>query len=448
MPKKMHLAFDISFTHLDGRWRMPGSWTNRVYPNLDVYEEMARIAERGLIDMLFFGDGTGIPDTYEGKRDEAVRWGIGWPRLDMSPVATAMSRVTEHVGFGLTYASTFMHPFYIARLFNSLDHVTNGRIAYNVITSNRPADAANYGFDELMEHSRRYDRMEEFIDVCRALWDSVAPDAFEWNRETGVVVGDPGKVHAIDHDGEFFKVRGPLNCPPSPQGHPVLIQAGSSPRGIRASAYIADHIFARWPPLEAKAKHRAELDQSLVAYGRDPEKVGILWGLGVLVAETEAEAKARREALLTMIPPEAVGPYLSHNSGYDFADLPDRIEVAALNEEIIKKNASPVGFVHRLMRDLGEDVVLSRKDFFEYGLRNATNYDRTYAGTASQIADVLEEHFEAGGSRGGFMIVHPQSVPRDILDVVDYLIPELQRRGRFRTRYTGRTLKENLLQED
>ena len=178
MPKHIHLAFDISYTHLDGRWRMPGSWTGRTYPDLDIYEEIARISERGCIDMLFFGDGTGIPDTWMNSRDEAARWGIGWPRHDMSPVITAMSRVTKHVGFGLTYASTFMHPFYVARLFNSLDHVTNGRIAFNVIASSRGADAANYGFDELMEHGLRYERMEEFIDVCRALWNSVEPDAF------------------------------------------------------------------------------------------------------------------------------------------------------------------------------------------------------------------------------------------------------------------------------
>ena len=444
MPTKMHLAFDISYTHLDGRWRMPGSWTNRVYPDLDVYEEIARIAERGLIDMLFFGDGTGIPDTWAGSRDAAARFGIGWPRHDMSPVVTAMSRVTKHIGFGLTYASTFMHPFYIARLFNSLDHVTGGRIAYNVITSNRPADAANYGFDALMEHGLRYDRMEEFIDVCRALWDSVEPDAFEWNRETGVVA-DPAKVRAIDHVGKYFKVRGPLNCVPSPQRHPVLIQAGSSPRGIRASAYIADHVFARWPPPAAKAQHRAELDKALVEYKRDPDKVGILWGIGVIVAETEGEAKARREGLLTMIPPEAVGPYLSHNSGFDFSRLPEKVVLSEVQDAIIKAQASPTGFVFRLMRDHGRDTVMSRKEFFEHGLRNATNYDRTVAGTASQIADILEQHFEAGGSRGGFMIVHPQAVPRDILSVVDLLIPELQRRGRYRTAYAGKTLRENLL---
>ena len=444
MAKKIHLAFDISYTHLDGRWRMPGSWTGRTYPNLDVYEEIARISERGCIDMLFFGDGTGIPHTWQGSRDEAVRWGIGWPRHDMSPVITAMSRVTKHVGFGLTYASTFMHPFYVARLFNSLDHVTNGRIAFNVIASSRGADAANYGFDELMEHGLRYDRMEEFIKVCRALWDSVEPDAFVWDRESGLVVGDPAKVRAIDHVGKFFKVRGPLNCVPSPQRHPILIQAGSSPRGIKASAYISDHVFARWPSKEGKAKHRAQLDKEIVAAGRDPSKIGILWGCGLIVGETKAEAEARREQLLTMIPEQAIGPYLSHNSGYDFSKLPERFSLTELNAEITKKGASPVGFVYKLAQSLGGNAEISRKEFFEHGLRTATNYDRTYADTPAKLADMLEEEFEAGGSRGGFMVVHPQAVPRELLNVVDLLVPELQRRGRFRKSYEGKTLRENL----
>ena len=146
----------------------------------------------------------------------------------MSPWVTAMSRATSHLGFGLTYASTFMHPYYTARLLNSLDHITNGRIAFNVITSQRRADYANYGYDELVDHESRYNRLEEFIDVCRKLWSSVDSDAFVWNRETGQVA-DPAKIRAINHVGEFFKVKGPLSVVPSPQGHPVVIQAGSSP---------------------------------------------------------------------------------------------------------------------------------------------------------------------------------------------------------------------------
>jgi alkanesulfonate monooxygenase SsuD/methylene tetrahydromethanopterin reductase-like flavin-dependent oxidoreductase (luciferase family) len=285
--------------------------------------------------------------------------------------------------------------------------------------------------------------MEEFVEVCKKLWDSVDPDAFVWDRESGVVA-DPDKVRAIDHVGEFFKVAGPLNCVPSPQHHPVLIQAGSSPRGIAASAGFADMVFAQYPPRQAKQRHRAELDARLVERGRDPAQVGILWGVQVSVAETEAAAKAHREQLLTMIPREAVGPYLSHNCGYDFSKLAERFTLGALNEQIAASGASPVGFVHQLAARIGADCPISRADFFEHGLRNATNYERTFAGTPAQLADMLEEEFDATGSRGGFMFVHPQASPRDILNVVDLLIPELQRRGRFRTEYEGATLRDNL----
>ena len=192
-----------------------------------MYGEIARIAERGLFDMLFSGDGTGIPSTWRGWRDAAVKWGISWPRQEMSPLMTAMSRVIQHLGFGVTYSTTFMHPYYLARLLNSLDHVTGGRIAFNVITSTRRSDFQNYGFDDIMDHDARYDRMEEFIDVCRELWDSVKSDAMIWDFDSGFV-GDPAKVRSVDHRGQFFKVRGSLNTPPAPQGRPILLQAGGS----------------------------------------------------------------------------------------------------------------------------------------------------------------------------------------------------------------------------
>jgi FMN-dependent oxidoreductase (nitrilotriacetate monooxygenase family) len=443
MKEKMRLAFDLSWTHLDGRWRIPGSWTGRVFPDVDMYEDIARLAERGCIDMIFFGDGTGIPATWRGSPDAAVRWGMGWPRQDMSPWIVAMSRVTKHVGFGLTYASTFMHPFYVARLLNSLDHMTNGRIAFNVITSTRRSDAANYGFDELMEHGARYDRMEEFIDVCKALWNSVQPDAFIWDRKTGVVA-DETKVRPINHVGKYFKVRGPLNTVPSPQGRPVLIQAGGSPRGIKASAYFADYVFGAPKPLKLKIQHRHELDAALRERGRDPGTVGILWDILLVVGETEREAKVHSEQLLKLVPLEAAGAFISHHAGYDFSKLPARFTLGELNKEIAATQASPVGFVHQLAFELGEGTEITREEFFEHGLKEATGYNHTVVGTAAQVADRLEEEFEATGSRGGFMIAHPQATPRDLLNIVDFLIPELRRRGRFRHAYEGKTLKENL----
>jgi FMN-dependent oxidoreductase (nitrilotriacetate monooxygenase family) len=439
----MHLGFDFSYAHMGGRWRLPGSWTGHTFPDVAMYEEVARIAERGCFDILFSGDGTGVPDTWRGSRDAAVEWGISWPRQDLNPIMVAMSRVTRHVGFGLTYSSTFMHPYYLARLANSLDHVTGGRIAINLVTSTRKSDAANFGFDGLMEHAARYERMEEFTDVLRALWDSAEPDAMLWDHATGRVT-DPAKVHSVHHEGRFFKVSGPLNTPPSPQGRPVLIQAGGSPRGIRASAYVADHVFGGDMPLSLQVKQRTALDQALTDLGRDPASVGILWQTPITVAETERQAHAQRDQLLTSIPPEAVGAYLSYNSGYDFSTLPERFSLRELHQNIIAENASPMGFVHELGLRLGETTEITRAEFFEHGLRVATSYDTTLAGTPAQLADQMEEIFEATGSRGGFMLGHTITLPGDLIGLVDLLIPELQRRGRFRTEYKGRTLKENL----
>jgi FMN-dependent oxidoreductase (nitrilotriacetate monooxygenase family) len=443
MKKKIHLGYDLSWTHLDGRWRTPGSWSHRQFPDILMYEEIAQIAERGLLDFIFFGDGSGIPSTWSGSIDAAVQWGIGWPRQDMSPFIAAMSRVTRHIGFGLTYSSTFMHPFYVARLLNSLDHVTGGRIAFNVVTSTRRADAANYGFDELMDHSERYERMEEFVDICKALWASVAPDAFKWDRETGVVA-DPAKVKAIHHTGKFFKVEGPLACVPSPQGRPVLVQAGASPRGIKGSAHVADHVFAASPGLEKQVKHRRELDTALVAEGRDPETVGVFWDVVLIVEESQHEAQRRYERLLTAIPAEGIGAFLSHQTGYDLSRLPERFTIEEINAQITASNASPVGFLN-ITRALDPKKEMSRGEFYERMMHHAGSHAQVVYGTPGKVADYLEEIFVATGEKGGFMIAHPPATPRDLLNVVDFLVPELQRRGRFRREYAGRTLRENLL---
>jgi FMN-dependent oxidoreductase (nitrilotriacetate monooxygenase family) len=442
--KRMHLAFDHSWTLVETQWRIPGSWVDRHHPNVGMFEEVARTAERGGFDMIFFGDSTGIPSTWEGSIDDAVYYGVAWPRFDMSPWVTAMSRVTSHLGFGLTYASTFMHPFFTARLLNSLDHITNGRIAFNVITSQRRADYANYGYDELVDHNTRYERLEEFIDVCRKLWSSVEPDAFVWNSKTGQVA-DPAKIRAIDHVGEFFKVKGPLSVVPSPQGHPIVIQAGGSPRGTRAAAHVADHVFGLMKSIPLMTKQRDDLDQALVAEKRDPQQVGILWSSRAIVGETEREAEALRESMIEGVAPEAVGVWLSHNTGYDMSKLPDRFSLAELQQRIVAANASPVGFVHLLAKKYGETAEITREEFFHYGLRAATGYDITMAGNASQVADRFEEVFEATGSRGGFMLSISQAAPRAVMmNVIDLLVPELQRRGRYRTAYEGRTLRENL----
>ena len=439
----MHLAFNLSYTHMNGRWHLPGSWDDRTFPDPTLFEDAARLAERGLLDMLFSGDGTGVPDTWGGRRDGAVEWGVMYPRVDMCPVMVAAARVTKHIGFGLTYSTTFMHPYYMARLMTSLDLLSNGRMAMNLVTSTRTSDAANFGFDQLMEHDSRYERMEEFVAVCDKLWNATAPDAMIWDRSTGRVA-DPAKIGDVDHTGRFFRVAGPLNTPPSPQGRPVIVQAGNSPRGIRASAAIADHVFGADMALPQQVKQRDALEAELQALGRDPRSVGILWQTPMAIRETAREANAHRDLLLKSLNEEGVAVYLSYHAGYDFSTLPGRFTLRELRAAIAATQASPMGLVHKLAVKLGEDSEITREEFFEHGLLAATQYDNTIAGTPTQIADILEERFEATGSRGGFMIGQSIAVMSDLAAAVELLVPELQRRGRFRTEYRGRTLRENL----
>ena len=233
-----------------------------------------------------------------------------------------------------------------------------------------------------MDHNERYDRLEEFIDVCRALWTSVDTDAFVWDRKSGMVA-DPRKVRAINHVGKFFKVKGPLSVVPSPQVQPVIIQAGGSRRGTRAAAHVADHVFGLTKSIPLMVQQRTDLDKALIEEGRDPESVGILWSSSAMVAETEAEARAMRESMIADIPIEAAGVWLSHNTGYDMSQLPERFSLAELQQRIVAANASPVGFVHLLAKEHGEHSEITREEFFRHGLHAATGYNITFAGTAA-----------------------------------------------------------------
>jgi alkanesulfonate monooxygenase SsuD/methylene tetrahydromethanopterin reductase-like flavin-dependent oxidoreductase (luciferase family) len=192
------------------------------------------------------------------------------------------------------------------------------------------------------------------------------------------------------------------------------------------------------------AKHRSDLDAALTAEGRDPAKVGILWGMIALVGETKDEALRRKEMLRHLMPMEGTSALVSDGAGWDFSTLPQRFKLKEVNDEIAATNASPVGIVYTLMQEYGEDAEMTRDEFFELAMLKASGYDRAIAGTAAEVADRLEELFAETGSRGGFMIGHPPSMPRDLLNVVDFLIPELQRRGVFRTKYESTLLKENL----
>ena len=287
----IHLAADLSFLHTDYMWRMPGSWIGYpYYGTSEFYEDIARTADRGVMDMLFFGDSAGTPDDYGGNHHAVVRYGAKWPKHDMAPMIPLMARAAQGVGFALTLSTTYHLPFYCARMFNSLDHVTKGRIAWNAVTSAYKNEAANYGFDIMMEHDERYERAQEFLQVACALWDSVEPDVLILDRETGIFA-DPEKVHRLDFHGRWFDVRGPLPVLPSPQGRPVIIQAGLSEPGMALAANYAELQFSTRRSLPSMKQHRAGIDTKLAAAGRKPSDIGILWSIRIQVADSDAAAQ-------------------------------------------------------------------------------------------------------------------------------------------------------------
>src|SRR6266851_995591 len=271
-----------------------------------------------MMDMLFFGDNGGTSEDYGGNHHAVVRLGAKWPRHDMTPMIPLLARVASGVGFALTMSTTYHHPFHVARIFTALDHVTRGRIAWNAVTSAYKGEAANWGFDVMMDHDERYLRAQEHLQVACALWDSVERDALVLDRVSGVFV-DPAKVHRLDFRGQFFNVRGPLPALPSPQQRPVIIQAGQSGPGMDLAAKYAEMQFSTRRTLPSMKQHRAAIDAKLAAFGRKPRDLGILWSIRIQVASSESESRAKEQHFLDSIPPEAGLIEMSQQFGVDFS---------------------------------------------------------------------------------------------------------------------------------
>ena len=434
----IHHAADISFLHTDYLWRMPGSWVGYpYYGTSEFYEDLARTAERGVFDMLFFGDTGGTPEDFGGSHEAVVKYGAKWPRHDMTPMIPLMAKAAPGVGFALTMSTTYHHPFHCARTFNALDHVTRGRIAWNAVTSAYKNEAANYGFDVMMEHDERYERAQEFLQVACALWDSVEPDALILDREKGIYA-DPAKVHRIDHRGRWFKVRGPLPALPSPQRRPVIIQAGLSGPGMTLAATYAELQFSTRRTLASMQQHRKALDDKLAAVGRKPRDVGVLWSIRIQVADSEAAAREQERRYLAAIPPQAGLVEMSAQYNVDFSAARPGMRLADFADEV-KANKGNLGSFEELLK-----TVDPKQTVEAFGKRFLVDRVLSASGTAKQIVDKLEELHFGTGANGGFILARGFSAEGNINDFVQHVVPELQRRGLSKKRYAGPTLRENL----
>jgi FMN-dependent oxidoreductase (nitrilotriacetate monooxygenase family) len=416
-----------------GSWRHPA--TEHGFLDLSYYQKLGRTLEAGCFDMMFFDDRLAMPGIYGGSVAEAVRRGARPVKLDLSIVLGAIAGATRSIGLGATYSTTYYAPFHVARTFATLDHLSGGRAAWNVVTSVNDSEAQNFGVSAHLGHEERYDRADEFLEATTALWDTWEDDALVLDR-AGAVFADPAKVHELDHHGTYFDVRGPLTVPRSPQGRPVLLQAGSSGRGRDFAARWAELIFTGDPGLEIARSHYQDQKARIAERGRDPQSVKMLPMAYTVVGESRAHAEEREQVFLNdLVHPAASLALLSELMNHDFSDM---ALDAPITDELIESVSGIRGLVQNLRAHIGDHVTLADLA----GHRATLLQGPRFVGTGAEVADQLQEWFE-GGACDGFVIAATHC-PGAYEDVVRMVVPELQRRGVFRRRYTGTTLRENL----
>ena len=415
-------------------WRMPDARPADM--EFDDYVDMARMAERGKLDMIFFQDTAAVAAAaVDGGADPEVQTGAARVvRIEPLTLLAALAAVTKHVGLVATATTTYNEPWHIARRFASVDAISKGRAGWNLVTSQFEQEAFNFGQDSHAAHGDRYDRASEFYDVVAGLWDSWDDGAIIRDKATGRYF-DPKGMHVLAHEGPHFKVRGPLNVARSPQGRPIVAQAGSSPTGRDLAARIADLTFTAQTDLREARAFRAEMRGRVLAHGRHPEALKVLPGLSFIVAETESEARALHEQLMSMMVDRIILPTLSRlTGGVDLRQYP-------LDGPLPPLPPTNSGQSRQAMLvDLARRENLSIRQLARHYA--TSNGHLIFVGTPRAMADLMEEWLREDAA-DGFMLLQPY-FPTPLDNFVRLVVPELQRRGIFRTAYEGRTLRENL----
>jgi FMN-dependent oxidoreductase (nitrilotriacetate monooxygenase family) len=430
-PRRMRLgAFFMIPGHHVAAWRYPDAEISGIL-NFDFYKRLAQTAERGLFDMIFLADGLALWGCGEAQITHAVN-----TRPEPLTLLSALSAVTERIGLAATVSTTYNEPFHVARKFASLDHLSGGRAGWNVVTSGSEAEAFNFSKEAHLLHERRYERAREFIAVVEGLWDSWEDEALVIDKASGIFA-DKDKVHTLDHQGAWFTVRGPLNISRPPQGHPVIIQAGASESGKNLAAQSAEVVFTAWQTLGEAQAFYADVKGRLATFGRTPDELKIMPGVFPIIGRTEDEALEKQALLAELIPPPSGVALLSGLIGVDLSGYPLDGPLPALPsvEEINGQKSR-----HQLLKDLAGRDSLTIRQLYQR-IAGARGH-REITGTPETIADQMEEWFEQGAADG--FNVMPPYFPGGLEDFVNLVIPELQRRGLFRTAYEGRTLRENL----
>lgn len=422
MPRKMHLGLFLLGTgsHVAG-WRMPGAMNS--FQDIDMVRKIAMEAERGLFDLIFMGDNL--------YADPAAHPSYT-VRLEPLTLLAAVAGATKHIGLGATASTTYSDPFTVARAFASLDHLSGGRAAWNAVTTANPVTAANFTTAH-PDHSKRYEIADEFVAVVRGLWDCWDEDAIVADAGSGIYI-DPEKVRPLNHEGLYFKVKGPLNIGRSPQGHPVVLQAGGSEPGQELAAKSADVVFSVTQDIEDARRFYASLKARLPKYGREANELVVLPGIMPIVGRTEREAHDKLAALQGFVSETNALALLSDRFGIDMSQS----ELDGPLPEL--KPSDNYHAFARVMLEKARREKMTLRDL--YNLVAAARGHWILCGTPDYIADTLQIWLETGAA-DGFNIM-PSHFPDGLTDFVDTVIPILQERGLYRAEYEGKTLRDRM----
>ncbi|MFT4562148.1 MAG: FMN-dependent oxidoreductase (nitrilotriacetate monooxygenase family) [Gammaproteobacteria bacterium] len=427
--KKMRLgAFMRPVSIHTAAWRYPGAFKDANF-NFRHYQRFVAALERGCFDAFFMADHLAVLNMPMNalKRSATVS------SFDPLTLLPALAVTTEHIGLVATASTTYNEPYHVARKFASLDHISEGRAGWNVVTSANPDEALNFGLEQHMAHDKRYARAHEFYKVVTGLWDSWADDAFIHDADNGIYF-DPEKLNVLNHRGPHLKVRGPLNIARPIQGWPVIVQAGASEAGRELAAETAEVVFGGANNLNDAMLYYADLKRRMAKFDRDSDALKILPGAFVVVGDTIAEAQAKKEKLDSLVHPDSGIATLSVLLGCDVSNL----DLDGPLPELAESNASKSGQKKLIDMAYRENLTVGQLAQYVGGSFSSLEI----VGTPTSIVDQMEEWFLAGGC-DGFNIMFPY-LPDGLDDFVDKIVPELQRRKLFRTEYEGKTLRENL----
>jgi FMN-dependent oxidoreductase (nitrilotriacetate monooxygenase family) len=414
------------------------AWTGNIgktWMKPELFLDMARSLERACFDYILLEDSSYVGESYRGSTEIYLNNGIAVPRQDPSVVASLMTAVTSRIGIVPTFGTFAYPPYLLARLVATLDQVSDGRIGWNAVTGSSDFAAMNFGMKGMPEHDLRYDMADEYMQVVRGLWNSWEPGAIIADRESGVLV-DHAKVHAVNHEGRFFRTRGPLNSGPCPQGQPVIAQAGGSPRGRQFAAQHADTIVAHTKGIAAMKAYRDDVRARMVACGRDPDTCKVLYLVAPIIGQTEAEAQDRRQLRIERAR-EQIPQRLAHlgkvtNIDFGQFDLDQPLGELKTNGHQQTLDQFTAKAKNKTLRELMEDY-------------NTTELSVELVGTPETIAAKMSEVMEEVGG-DGFLFSLPNVSRRVLAEVEDGLIPALQARGLTRAAYGHEQFRANLLE--